>query len=631
MNRQKRTLFPTYSGDDSINLQSIDDAFFEEAFAKHPHSATEPNRSFIGLTISKKRFFIATVVVLSVIFLFIVRTGVIQVWQGDAYRNLAEENRMYHKIIPSERGVIKDRNGVVLAENIPSFQLITSNALLPKLKSDREQLLFNIAKMTKQNPFSLIETVAAQSDIDEQILLSKDIPYDTAMYFASQTAQYPALELEISSKRQYITDNVSTLSHVLGYIGAISEEEYEVQKNFGYRTFDLIGKQGIEAQYESFLRGTFGETRIEVDAHGSAERIISKIEPINGKNITLTIDVTLQEYIEEVLETHLKDTTVSKASVVAMNPANGEILGLVSWPAFDANDFVNGIDADKYKRLLEDVDKPLYPRAVVGEYPSGSTIKPIYAAAALTEKIITSSTSFLSTGGINVGIWFFPDWRAGGHGLTNIYWAIADSVNTFFYIIGGGYDNFDGLGIKKLMEYAHLFGFGQKTGIDLPSESVGFLPSPEWKWETKGEQWYIGDTYHVAIGQGDFLVTPLQIARATAVFANNGFLIQPHLNIDLPTQSQQIINQDTVNIIKDAMRYTITGGSAQSLQTVPVSVAGKTGTAQWSKNGITHSWFTGFAPFDNPDIMLTILIEEGGDDYLAVPIAKDILSWRFSS
>jgi len=239
--------------------------------------------------------------------------------------------------------------------------------------------------------------------------------------------------------------------------------------------------------------------------------------------------------------------------------------------------------------------------------------------------------------------WFFPDWAAGGHGLTNIYKAIAWSVNTYFYIIGGGYEDYPGLGINGLKKYYDLFGLGLKSGIDLTGESAGLVPDPAWKMKTKNEEWYIGDTYHLAIGQGDILVTPLQVANYTAVFANQGKLYRPYLVKEIFTNSgehetinpqitrENFISKDNLNIVKNAMRQTITLGSAQYLDNLNVEVAGKTGTAQWRKDKNNHAWFTGFAPFENPEIVITVLIEEGGEgSAVSVPLAYEILNWYFN-
>lgn len=240
--------------------------------------------------------------------------------------------------------------------------------------------------------------------------------------------------------------------------------------------------------------------------------------------------------------------------------------------------------------------------------------------------------------------WFFPDWRAGGHGLTNVYKAIADSVNTFFYILGGGYNDISGLGVEKIREYAISFGLLHQTGIDLTSEAPGFFPSPQWKREVKNEQWYIGDTYNLSIGQGDVLVTPLQMNMVTAAIANGGTLYKPHLlkyftdnneTIIVPGENwinnESVASSEAVEVVKRAMRETVLTGSARSMQIVPVPVSGKTGTAQWHSTKLPHSWFIGFAPYDTPEVAITILVEEsGGGDQVAVPIARTFLTWYFT-
>ena len=287
--------------------------------------------------------------------------------------------------------------------------------------------------------------------------------------------------------------------------------------------------------------------------------------------------------------------------------------------------------------------KPLFFRSISGEYPSGSTIKPVLASAALEEKIIDRHTSFNSVGGLWVGgRWFFPDWKAGGHGLTNVIKAIAWSVNTYFYYIGGGYGDFQGLGVERIGKYLKLFGLGETLGLDLPGESAGFVPTAEWKKKEKNEAWYIGDTYHLSIGQGDLLVTPLQVNSYTATIANGGRIYRPHLVKGIiaaagqgePLASQVIrekfISSQNLEIVRQGMRQTVVAGSAASLNGLSVPAAGKTGTAQWNSNKKNHAWFTGFAPFDQPDFCLTVLVEEGGEgSSLAVPIAREIMQYWF--
>jgi len=559
--------------------------------------------------------------------IFIAKTGYLQIIHGAEYRLLAEENRILHKTLPSQRGIIYDRNGIVLAENIPTFNIIVPSYVL--FDNQYAEDLDLITEDIDIDISAIVEELG--EDPDSDILLAEHISYEQALLCMSKQSEHPWLSIETNALRQYITDEIPTLSHIIGYTSGINEDEYAEVQGGDYRRFDHIGKQGLEKQYESELRGSYGEELLEVDAIGNIERIISKTDPENGTNLYTTIDSGLQKYIEDVLEERAEDTTVSRGSVIVMDAQDGSIISLVSWPAYDANLFSAGIDEESYIELINNEDQPLYPRATAGEFPSGSTIKPVFAAAALIENIITPYTTFTSTGGIWVSIWFFPDWRAGGHGVTDVYHAIADSVNTFFYYIGGGSETFEGLGLDKMMEYAALFGFGSPTDIDLPGEADGFLPSKEWKEEYKGEQWYIGDTYHVAIGQGDLLVTPLQIAQSTAVFANGGSLVTPHINSEIETELEVIIDESTATIVRDAMRETITDGSATSLQSAPVTVAGKTGTAQWSTTGETHSWFTGFAPYQNAEIVITVLIEEAGEEYIAVPVTLDILNYWFSN
>lgn len=624
---KKTKLFPVQHGIEQDVIATYDDDMFTEfSFGQKTGDHHEATRQFVGSTITKRRFLGGVFALLAIFSLFIGKTSALQIFQGEELRAQAERNRMYAITLPAQRGIIYDRNGIILAENEAVFYVITSLEQLPEDEQEQSDLLFSFAydyNLDVGNLFYAVE----RAPIGEFILAELD--HEQAMRFYSENT-VTALYLEATSKRHSITDQIPTLSHVLGYTATLNPEEYAEFRNDGYRPFDQIGKQGIEVQYETELRGSFGEELFEIDAYGDLERAYTKTDPIDGENLTLTIDAALQSYIEEVLTARLAGTPASRASVIVLDPNNGEVLALVSSPGYDANPFVDGIDAQSYRNLLENEDNPLFPRAHAGEFPSGSTIKPTFASAALMEGIITASTSFISTGGVQLGPWFFPDWRTGGHGATNVYHAIADSVNTFFYLIGGGNETFDGMGIETLMTYAETFGLGIKTGIDLPGEANGFLPTKQWKLETIGEQWYIGDTYNASIGQGYTLVTPLQVARNTAVFANGGSLVTPHLLLKDNYESEQIVDGTIIEIIQEAMRRTVTYGSASYLQGVSVPVAGKTGTAQWSSTQPDHSWFTGFAPYEDPELVITVLIEEGGDRGLAIPVTYDILNWYFA-
>lgn len=378
-----------------------------------------------------------------------------------------------------------------------------------------------------------------------------------------------------------------------------------------------------------------------MDASGKEQSVLAEQAPTPGFHLKLALDIEMQSKLTEIINKSLKINKKSRAAGIAMNPRTGEVLALVSLPGFDNNDFSGGISPEKYSAYLENEDKPLFNRALGGTYPSGSTIKPAIAAAALQEGIINARSNFLSAGGLQVSSWFFPDWQAGGHGLTNVRKSLAWSVNTFYYYIGGGYKNFAGLGVEKITEYLKKFGLAEKLDIDLPGEQPGFLPSKEWKKEVKGERWYVGDTYNLSIGQGDILVTPLQIASLTSVIANNGTLYKPRVVksvIDPVTEEEQIvepeiINSDFINpvhlrTVRLGMKDCVDYGSCRRLSLLPFPAAGKTGTAQWSNTKENHAWFTSFAPFDNPEIVVTILVEEGGGGAkIALPIAYEFLSW----
>ncbi len=629
--KSSHAIFPIEHSDDRVILnESESDQFFERVIATGTELERSKQRQFLGTQTLTSRLRYALFALTIVTLLFLGRVAYLQLIKGTSYRALAENNRIYTLVTPSERGVIYDRNGLVLAKNIPVFQLILNPTLLPKEKESATALATELANTYGINPIPIYEQILKEKVDRETILLSDTITHEQAVLFLAEGNRFPGVSLEMSSKREYLSYAIPTLSHILGYVGIVNTDEYAQNREKGYRRFDVIGKQGIEKFYEDALRGTFGKTILEVDARGRERRIIEKTDPIPGEALTLSVDARFHTVIEQIIEARLAGTGATNASVVVMDPATGELLALVSWPAYDANLFSKKNNASDYEALLNDPRRPLFPRATSGNFPAGSTIKPIYIAGGLIEGIINRQTVIYSTGGIQVGPWFFPDWRGGGHGPTNMYFAIADSVNTFFYYLGGGYEDFEGLGVEKLMEYASLFGLGKQTHIDLFGDAEGFLPSKEWKEKTKGERWYIGDTYNVSIGQGDILVSPLQMARVASVFANGGFLVDPKLNRARETTRTQILEPDIVNEVRIGMRQTVTIGSAQSLQQVPVPVAGKTGTAQWSSTKAPHSWFIGFAPYDEPEIAISVLVEEGGDG-LAIPIAREVLTQWFAN
>ncbi|PIS42105.1 MAG: penicillin-binding protein 2 [Candidatus Kerfeldbacteria bacterium CG08_land_8_20_14_0_20_40_16] len=571
------------------------------------------------------------------------RTFWFQLVEGKEYREISEGNRIRIQTIKARRGVIYDRNETLLTRNVPNFTLSIIPADLPEEPGERKNIIGTVARIIKISAEEIeqkLEGVPTYSY--EPIEIQEYIEYDQALLLRVETRLFPGINFSIKDSREYLEPD--STAHLIGYTGKITVEELELSENQDYLLTDTIGKTGLEYQYEKILRGEDGKKRIEVDSLGKEKKLIASKDPRSGQNITLAIDLGLQKVLDQSLKKMVSNTNSPGAAAVALDPRNGEVLALVSVPGFDSNEFIKGISLENFQNLINDPNRPLFMRAVSGQYPPGSTIKPIIASAALQEGIITPQTTVLSTGGLQVGPNFFPDWKAGGHGLTDVKKALAESVNTFFYTIGGGYEDFTGLGVDRINQYARLFGLGETLGIDFTAEANGFLPTKQWKEDAKGERWYLGDTYHLAIGQGDILVTPLQVADYTAAIANGGTLYQPHLvQSTQDPESNQALKKDPVVIRKDfiqssylktvreGLRQAVTAGSASALQSLVVPAAGKTGTAQIGEEDKTHAWFTGFAPYDSPEIVITVIVEKGGEGHAtALPVAREGFNWYFN-
>ncbi len=627
--------------DDSSRKSVLDGQFGEFLKQKNKTIFLRPAIS------SKKIYFIAGLFFL-ILLIFAVQTAYFQIIRGAYYRNLAENNRIRTVITPSYRGIIYDRNNTPLVKNISSFAFSLVPSKLPQSSEERNNLLQIIADTVKK-PKEEIEATLLDYELysNEAVFVAGNLSHESVLILTKLSSENPSIVIGERLEREYINTTPS-FSHLLGYIGQISKEEYEKKKTDGYYLRDFLGKTGVEMAYEKELRGKFGKKQIEINALGQEKRIIAKEEAVSGKDLVLTIDAKMQTELERIMKEYLRMNNKKKAAGIVIKPQNGEILALVSWPSFSNNDFAKGISKELYDKLSSDPNQPLFPRAISGEYPSGSVIKPLWAFAALEEGIITPQTTIVSVGGIKIGNSFFSDWKAGGHGAVNVLRALAESVNTFFYYISGGYGAFGGLGLDKLAEYATIFGIGEKTEIDLPYEQNGFFPSEKWKKDSSGEPWYIGDTYHLSIGQGHLLVTPLQMAVLTSAFANNGILIVPHVlkQIITPSFSPPIprqvgeqrelegvkrnvfLNSVSFDIVRQGMRETVISGSARRLGNLGMEIAGKTGTAQTAATRPTHAWFTGFYPYKDPQIVFTVLVEEGGEGSgITLSIIHDFLKW----
>ncbi len=611
------------------------------ALPQEPDSYAHRSHVPLSTSVNRRRIRVGWTLVILVVTLFVGRSAHVQIVQGQQYSTLSHQNKERIDLLLPARGLVYDRSGTPLAWNEPAFVLTMTQADLPE-KEERVALFTRVADLTGIQPTDLDLLLSEYSTRPfDPIPVVDDLPYESAIRLAIEVSELPGFALVTRTRRIYAS-SAPSLSHVLGYTGSLSESDFETYEEEGYRLIDSIGKTGLEKTYESFLRGVPGKLVYEVDAYGDRLSILSKEDPVLGSNITLSIDLEFQKFIETELQATFDRVGASRGSVVALDPNTGAIRAIVSLPTYDANEFTDGISTERYTSLVEDEDLPLFFRAISGEFPSGSTLKPVIAYAAMAEGIVGEHTSFVSSGGLRIGQWFFPDWKANGHGVTDVRKALADSVNTYFYIIGGGFDAVTGLGVERITDYAKKFGFGSATGIDLPNEADGFLPSKEWKQDVKGERWYVGDTYHLAIGQGDFLTTPLQLAVATAVIANGGAKVTPYLveqadgfatdQINhVPAVDIVDLDSYSMSVVRQGMRQTVTHGSARSLSTLSEAVAGKTGTAQTPGDKPYHSWFTGFGPYEDPSITLVVLIEEGGESNdAAVPLARQIMDWWFT-
>jgi penicillin-binding protein 2 len=626
--------------------------WIEENFPHYEKGGQEikvaATRTFLGASLAPEKIVILLLIAIVGVIVIFGRVFYIQVLRSDYYRQLAENNRVRNKSIPAERGLAYDRFGQQLIENIPSFSLSVVPQDLPQNAIDRARVIEQIANISGVNIEEIEGLIKKYSAFSYESLTVKDnLDYESAISLYIQNANLPGIVIEKGTKRLYrdsFGDSeipIPSLSHLLGYLGKIDEKELAELSPKGYLPSDYLGKSGLEKQYESSLRGVYGRKKIEVNALGREQNVLAEEPPIPGRNLILSIDLEAQQKMESLLRSALDKLKLKRAVGIAMNPESGEVLAMVSLPAFDNNDFSGGISAEKYAGYSENKDGPLFNRAIGGAYPSGSIVKPLIAAAALQENLINRNTSFLSTGGLSVDRWFFKDWKAGGHGYTNVTKALAWSVNTFFYYIGGGYKTFVGLGVDKIVLYLRKFGLAKTTGIDLPGENSGFLPSKIWKEQTKKEQWYVGDTYNLSIGQGDLLVTPLQAAVWTAAVANGGKIVVPKIvntifnpvakkSVTLPVtyENKAFISPQNMETVKQGMRECVVYGSCQLMRNLPFTSGAKTGTAQWSSTKPEHAWFVAFAPFYQPKIVVTILIEEGGEgSVVSMPVAVEFLKW----
>ena len=629
---------------------------FKNSYLKKNRSEIEPeeilldNKIAIKLEtpIENKGLLIFFILTIFIFFLLWGRTFWLQIWRGDYYASRANKNsvRLYQAQAP--RGIIYDRNNKMLLDNSADFNLLIIPADIPKddaLKPWVKKLSQTLNK-NEDEILTFLKTVNVKSP--DPVLFVSNLNKEDLIVIETKLPETPGIFISQEIKRNYFEGDY--LSHLLGFLGKASGAD--IKSDSFYTQLDFIGKAGLEVQYEKNLRGKPGKTAVIVDSGNKVLNVLTAEEPIPGNNLVLNIDVDLQKILTDALVRKMADTGSSAVAAVVMNPKSGEILSLVSLPSFDNNIFNSDLSDKTYSSLVNNKMRPFFNRAVSGAYASGSTIKPFMAAAALNEHIVSPDYKVDDTLGYitipnqyNPDIsYIFRDWKA--HGFVDMRRAIAVSADVYFYVIGGGYKNLKGLGIDKIDTYFKLFGFGAPLGIDLPGETAGLVPSPAWKESVKKEGWFTGDTYNVSIGQGDVLVTPLQLVSAISAIANDGTLYKPRIVSRVTNAYGSIveefkpeiirninIDKEKLQIVKEGMREAVTEGSAYLLKDMPIKVAGKTGTAQVTNTfKKTNAWFTGFAPYENPEIALAIIIEGAGEGSVAaVPVAKDVFEWYYNT
>lgn len=550
-----------------------------------------------------------------------------QVVDYKTYSEKAEKNKFLSSEIDAQRGVIYDRNFKQLVVNTQGFDLVCNIYKLPKDELLREKQVREVARIMETSFEDLEKNIKEMEEAgEESFSLARDVDKDKVIVLKTKEEELTAFAIVKKKSREYLSGY--NFASVLGYVSGDSS----------------TGESGVEKQYNDTLKEIPGEVNREKDVHGDLinEEIIKPAQ--SGNNLVLNIDYDLQEKAAEFLASAVDGYNAKGGSVVAVNPKTGEVLSLVSYPSFDNNVFSKDLTKKEYNDLLKDPKVSFYNRATSGEYPTGSTLKPMIAVAALDQGVITADKEILCEGGIELNdSTFKKDWTT--HGWTNLKKAIAESCDVFFYMVGGGYKSFTGLGINKIEKYLQRFGFGTKTNIDFPEESIGLIPNPEWKEAKTGTAWYPGDTYNISIGQGYFKATPLQLTMAISSIANRGKLMKPQIvksvldsnNQTIKTYEPEVVSKDFVPLsaidsVREGMRQTVLSGAgtARSLQYLPVSSAAKTGTAQTGKNEIYHNLITVFAPYDDPEIVLTVIVESVPQNTgLANLVARETLGYYF--
>lgn len=582
----------------------------------------------------QRRIIIATVIILLLTAVLIGRLVFLQFFQHNRYVTMSKQNRLDLIPIEPNRGLIYDRNGVLLAEDVPIYSLDIVQNQVPNLKATIVELQ-KIIPIGQNSLDEFYKALSQHRGFEPVPLKMKLTEQEVARFYVDQY-RFPGVMIDARMIRNYPLGKIT--AGVVGYVGRINANELASLDTANYSATNFIGKTGIEKYYENQLHGKVGYEQVEINAAGRIIRVVKQIQPIPGKDLHLTIDSNLQAIAQKALGDE-------RGGAIVIDPKTGEVLALVSNPSFDPNIFIKGISAKQFNKLQNSPDNPLYNRAITGQFPPASTVKPFIALEGLDSKTITPDLTFDDPG------WFqlpnthhiYHDWKLDGHGQVNVTTAIIVSCDTFFYNLAVA------LGINKIDDILLRFGFGDKTGIDMPDESTGLVPSPAWEMRSHGAAWYMGYTVISGIGQGFMLATPIQLAYAAATLANRGIRFQPHLLLNqplIPEDPVMLNDKSAWNTVIQAMQGVITSvnpwGTARIRfgTDVKYSVAAKTGTGQvYSKYGRdenetseadiskklrNNSLFIAFAPVKKPKIALAVVVENSP---IAGTVARKILDY----
>ncbi|WP_180183175.1 penicillin-binding protein 2 [Acinetobacter sp. YH01020] len=588
--------------------------------------------------IYRNRVVISIGIVSFFMLLLVARYAYLQIKSYETFSTAADQNRIRLQPLAPSRGYIYDRNGVLLADNYPVFSATMSRADVEDI-DDTVERLTPLLELTSED-IERFKSRIKTSKKTERVSIKLNLNENDIARFSEVKYQFPGVNIETQMTRYY--PHGELFAHVIGYVGRINDKELKSIDKDLYAGSNLIGKIGVEKSYEELLHGMPGNESVEADAFGNVLRHLGRKDPIRGNDLYLSLDYGLQMVASEQLADR-------RGAIVAIDPRTGEILALVSSPSFNPNLFVTGISSKDYSELRDSLDQPLYNRAVQGAYPPGSTIKPMFGLGGIHYGLVDWSTAISDPGYFTLpgDSHRFRDHKKTGHGSVNLHKAQVISCDTYFYVLSYR------MGIEKMNTWMRQFGFGEKTGVDLPSESTGLYPNPEWKLRTRKSNWLKGETISVSIGQGAFTATPLQLAMATAITANQGSHVTPHvLRESKGAKVHKVHNAPNGRIqfngkpddwikMRDAMIDVVQTGTGRGIRTPMYQIAGKTGTAQvksiaqgkryneslLTERQLDHGLFVGFAPAEKPEIAIAVVWENGRHGGSAAQIAKPMFDY----